>query len=225
MRCSSCSTAACGSWRPRKRGSSPSATWGRVRPSTTCQTLAGSLGSVLVRATAPTRLARVPGADVDTWADRSGPLRDALARMHRRELLCSLHPVLGTLDEPLLDQVERAAAWQELGRGEVLEPPEAIHLVVSGLVEVLDEDGVVVDEAGRGDTVGELRFFGGRDAREQPEPCAPAWSSGSARPSSRRCSRAGPGSCARSPAPSSSACMTPSAPPAARTSRWWPSYR
>ena len=131
------------------------------------QTLAGGLGSVVVRAASEATVARVPGADVDNWADRSAPLRDALERMHRRELLCSLHPVLGTLDEALLDQVSDAAAWQELSRGEVLDPPEAIHLVVSGLVEVLDEDGVVVDEAGRGDTVGELRFFGGKDTREQ----------------------------------------------------------
>ena len=131
------------------------------------QTLAGSLGTVVVRADTEATVARVPGADVDSWADRSAPFRDALERMHRRELLCSLHPVLGTLDEQLLDQVSEAAAWQELGRGEVLQPPEAIHLVVSGLVEVLDEDGVVVDEAGRGDTVGELRFFGGKDTRER----------------------------------------------------------
>jgi predicted acylesterase/phospholipase RssA/CRP-like cAMP-binding protein len=131
------------------------------------QTLAGSLGSVLVRATDATRVAKVPGADLDTWSDKSGALREALERVHRRELLCSLHPVLGTLDEQLLDQVEEAATWQELGRGEVLTPPEAIHLVVSGLVEVLDEEGRVVDEAGRGDTVGELRFFGGKDAHEQ----------------------------------------------------------
>ena len=131
------------------------------------QTLAGSLGSVVVRAAGEAVVARVPGADVDTWADRSSPLRAALERMHRRELLCSLHPVLGTLDAGLLDQVSDAADWQELSRGEVLDPPEAIHLVVSGLVEVLDDEGQVVDEAGRGDTVGELRFFGGKEAREQ----------------------------------------------------------
>ena len=131
------------------------------------QTLAGSLGSVLVRAREATILAKVPGGDVDSWADRSAPLRDALERMHRRELLCSLHPVLGPLDEALLDQVSDSAAWEELGRGEVLDPPEAIHLVVSGLVEVIDDEGRIVDEAGRGDTVGELRFFGGKDSREQ----------------------------------------------------------
>ena len=130
------------------------------------QTLAGSLGSVVVRATSATTLVRVPGADVDAWADRSSGLRDALEQMHRRELLCSLHPVLGKLDAALLDEVSEAAGWQELSRGEELTPQEAIHLVVSGLVEVIDADGVVVDEAGRGDTVGELRFFSGRDAHE-----------------------------------------------------------
>jgi NTE family protein/lysophospholipid hydrolase len=130
------------------------------------QTLAGSLGSVTVRAATDTTLARVPGADVDALADTSPGLRDALERMHRRELLCSLHPILGKLDEAFLDEVSAAAGWQELSRGELLAPQEAIHLVVSGLVEVLDEEGRVVDEAGRGDTVGELRFFGGIDAHE-----------------------------------------------------------
>ncbi len=131
------------------------------------QTLAGALGTVVVRARTPSVVARVPGAEVDVWADRSALLRDALDDMHRRELLCSLHPVLGTLDADFLDQVSEAADWQELSRGEVLTPPEAIHLVVSGLVEVIDDRGRVVDEAGRGDTVGELRFFGGKDAHEQ----------------------------------------------------------
>jgi predicted acylesterase/phospholipase RssA/CRP-like cAMP-binding protein len=131
------------------------------------QTLAGNLGSIVVRAAAAgATLVRAPGADVDSWADRSTGLRDALERMHRRELLCSLHPVLGKLDANLLDEVSADAGWQELSRGEELALQEAIHLVVSGLVEVIDESGVVVDEAGRGDTVGELRFFTGRDAHE-----------------------------------------------------------
>jgi hypothetical protein len=41
-------------------------------------------------------------------------------RLHARQILCRLAPVLGALDERLLDDLEKAADWIYLDRGERL---------------------------------------------------------------------------------------------------------
>ncbi|HSU15247.1 cyclic nucleotide-binding domain-containing protein [Longimicrobium sp.] len=133
------------------------------------QTLAGVERTVQVRAAGAASVARIPCGVADALEAGDAALRDAIARMHARQLLCRLAPVLGALDARLLDDVERAADWVYLDRGDLLfeqgDPANGLYFVVSGrlLVEVVDGDGIArpVGEAGRGQSMGEMAFFTG----------------------------------------------------------------
>ncbi|HVG45718.1 MAG TPA: cyclic nucleotide-binding domain-containing protein, partial [Longimicrobium sp.] len=138
-------------------------------------TLAGVARRVLVRGAGAAMLARIP-CDVSDALEALDPaFAAALTRMHARQLLCRLAPVLGTLDARLLDELERAADWVHLARGDVLfeqgAPATGLYFVVSGrlLVERVERDGTVraIGEAGRGQSLGEMAFFSGapRSAR------------------------------------------------------------
>ncbi|HEX8904404.1 MAG TPA: cyclic nucleotide-binding and patatin-like phospholipase domain-containing protein, partial [Longimicrobiaceae bacterium] len=139
------------------------------------QTLAGVERHVLVRAAGTATVARIPCSVTDALEVEDPALRAALARMHARQLLCRLAPVLGALDERLLEDLEKAADWVYLDRGEVLfeqgDPATGLYFVVSGrlLVQHVDRDGTArpVGEAGRGQSMGEMAFFTGapRSAR------------------------------------------------------------
>ena len=138
------------------------------------QTLAGRLRPVLVRAETDALLARVDEKKVDALAAAFPELGAARARLHRRQLLSRLHTVFGAVDRELLDELETAAEWVQLPRGRLLfeqgKAAEALYLVVSGRVQIAryERDGSVrvVGEAGRGETTGEMAFFGG-DRREE----------------------------------------------------------
>lgn len=133
------------------------------------QTLAGVTRPVRLRAAGAARLACIPCEVVDGLEAADPAFRDALRRMHARQLLCRLAPVLGALDARLLDEVEKAADWIYLDRGDVLfeqgDPADGLYFVVSGrlVVEHVDEDGVArpIGEAGRGQSMGEMAFFTG----------------------------------------------------------------
>lgn len=133
------------------------------------QTLAGVTRSVRVRAAGSAHLACIPCGVVDELEARDAAFHDALRRMHARQLLCRLAPVLGALDARLLDEVEKAADWVYLDRGEVLfeqgDPADGLYFVVSGrlVVEHVGEDGKArpIGEAGRGQSMGEMAFFTG----------------------------------------------------------------
>jgi NTE family protein/lysophospholipid hydrolase len=138
-------------------------------------TLAGVSRRVLVRGAGAATLARIP-CDVSDALEALDPaFARALTRMHARQLLCRLAPVLGSFDARLLDDLERAADWVHLARGDVLfeqgEPAGGLYFVVSGrlLVEHVQRDGTVrpVGEVGRGQSLGEMAFFTGapRSAR------------------------------------------------------------
>jgi NTE family protein len=133
------------------------------------QTLAGVERNVLVRAAGAATIARIPCAVADALEAADPALRAAVARMHARQLLCRLAPVLGALDARLLEDLERAADWVYLNRGEVLfeqgDPADGLYFVVSGriLVEHVEADGASrpIGEAGRGQSMGEMAFFTG----------------------------------------------------------------
>ncbi|HEX8244860.1 MAG TPA: cyclic nucleotide-binding and patatin-like phospholipase domain-containing protein [Longimicrobium sp.] len=139
------------------------------------QTLAGVTRTVLVRAAGAATLACIPCGVADALEAADPALRAAVTRMHARQLLCRLAPVLGALDARLLDDVEKAADWLYLARGDVLfeqgDPADGLYFVVSGrlLVEHVDRDGTArpLGEAGRGQSMGEMAFFTGapRSAR------------------------------------------------------------
>lgn len=133
------------------------------------QALSGSPRRARVRVEEDAELAVAPGEAVDRLVDAFPELRAARARLHRRELLCRLHSVLGPLTDEALADLETAADWVHLQRGELLyerdDPADAIHFVVSGRVQTVlhgDDGGErVLSEAGRGDVVGEAEFFTG----------------------------------------------------------------
>lgn len=142
------------------------------------QLLAGSALPVVVRAARDAVVGRVPGDRVDRLCAAHPAVRDAVQRLHRRQLLCRLHGVFGAFDAWLLDDVEATADWVHLPRGRLLfeqntPAGDGLFLVVSGRVQTVQvgRDGAarVVAEAGRGDVVGELAFFGvpTRDERVQ----------------------------------------------------------
>jgi len=133
------------------------------------QTLAGVTRSVRVCAAGSAHLACIPCQVVDELEAGDPAFGDALRRMHARQLLCRLAPVLGALDARLLDEVEKAADWIYLDRGEVLfeqgDPADGLYFVVSGrlVVEHVDGEGKArpIGEAGRGQSLGEMAFFTG----------------------------------------------------------------
>jgi len=138
-------------------------------------TLAGVARRVRVRGAGAATLARIPCDVADALEALDPAFAAAVARMHARQLLCRLAPVLGTLDARLLDELERAADWVYLARGDVLfeqgAPATGLYFVVSGrlLVQRVERDGAVrtIGEAGRGESLGEMAFFSGapRSAR------------------------------------------------------------
>ncbi|HJU65561.1 MAG TPA: cyclic nucleotide-binding and patatin-like phospholipase domain-containing protein, partial [Gemmatimonadaceae bacterium] len=131
------------------------------------QVLSGTSRPVTVSAATDARLARASGAVMDRLIGRFPDLRTARERLHRRQLLCRLHHVLGTLDAAFLDDVEEMAEWIQLGKGQLLfeqnNPSQGIYLVASGRVQTLriERDGTtqVLGEAGRGESAGEIAFF------------------------------------------------------------------
>lgn len=125
------------------------------------QTLAARSGTIVISAETDVRLAMVPGPAVERLSLDCADFKEVLDRIHRQQLLSSLHSILGPMDEEFLCQVEADATWTELGRGEELASANAVHLVVSGLVEVTGADESQAVEASRGDIVGELAFFAG----------------------------------------------------------------
>lgn len=132
------------------------------------QVLAGSRGPLSVRAEGEALLARIGDAERDALAERFPGVRALLERLHRDQLFCRLHELFGTLDRALLDELERTADWRHLRRGELLieqeEVADALYLVISGRLRTVrvgrDGTGRVLSEAGRGETVGELSYFG-----------------------------------------------------------------
>lgn len=132
------------------------------------QLFAGSARPVVVRAARDSVVGRVPGEAVDRLAAAHPELRDALRRLHARQLLCRLHPVFGAFGRQLLDDVEATADWVHLPRGRLLfeqnTPADGLYFVVSGRVQTLhvERDGAtrVLSESGRGEVAGEMGFFG-----------------------------------------------------------------
>ncbi|WP_149195223.1 patatin-like phospholipase family protein [Luteimonas suaedae] len=129
------------------------------------QTLAGLLHGVRVRATAPVRALGVPAREINALCRQHDALRLVRERMHRRQLLCRLSPVFGTCDRELLDTVEEMGAWLSLARGTTTPATTGgtLHLVISGRVQAVEHDAGdalrVIDEAGRGDALGEHTLF------------------------------------------------------------------
>jgi CRP-like cAMP-binding protein len=141
------------------------------------QVLAGSRGTVEVRAATQVQLARVVDADRDGLARSHEQLRRVWERIQRQQLLCRLHAVFGTMDRGLLDDLGRMAEWIHRRRGELLfeqnQAGGALYLVISGRMRTVrvEKDGAirVLGEAGRGEMVGELSFFGREPRGERVE--------------------------------------------------------
>lgn len=129
------------------------------------QTLAGQLRAVQVRAVTPVKALTVAARDINGLCHRYDEVRLARERMHRRQLLCRLSPVFGTCDRGLLDTIEAMGAWSSLPRGAMTPATVGgtLHLVVSGRVQAVERDADdalrVIDEAGRGDALGEHTLF------------------------------------------------------------------
>jgi predicted acylesterase/phospholipase RssA/CRP-like cAMP-binding protein len=141
------------------------------------QVLAGSRGTVEVRAATDAELARVDDAARDALARSHEQLRRVWDRILREQLLCRLHAVFGTMDRALLDDLARMAEWIHRRRGELLfeqnQAGGALYLVISGRVRTarIEKDGStrVLGEAARGEMVGELSFFGCEPRGERVE--------------------------------------------------------
>ena len=138
------------------------------------QTLAGRARGVVVRSVSTIEVLAVSGAALDRLCRQHRELRLVLEQLHRRQLLCRLSPVFGAFDRALLDTVERMGRWTTLERGAITTEPMSgvLHLVISGRVQALlrSDDGTdwrVIDEAGRGDALGEHALFN--------ETAPPAW--------------------------------------------------
>lgn len=139
------------------------------------QLLAGIQRPLELRAAGEVRLARLRGGDADALAARLPDFREARERMHRRQLLCRLHPAFGAFDARLLDDVEESADWVHPRRGELLfeqdTGSEGLYFVVSGRMRILqyERDGSVraLGEVGMGESVGEMALFGGRRREER----------------------------------------------------------
>jgi predicted acylesterase/phospholipase RssA/CRP-like cAMP-binding protein len=137
--------------------------------------VAGSLHLLTVRASGPARVVKIDGSFVDRLVAERADMTRADERLHRRQLLCRLHPIFGTLDRPLLDELEKSADWVHLERGRLLYEQhtrgEGLFLVISGRVRILSwgRDGSprVLGEAGRGESTGEAVFFGGGRYQER----------------------------------------------------------
>ncbi|HYE96728.1 MAG TPA: cyclic nucleotide-binding and patatin-like phospholipase domain-containing protein [Rubricoccaceae bacterium] len=127
------------------------------------QVLAGAARPVEVRAGGPARIAHVHGPTMRRLKEAHPDLAAAMERLHRRQLLCRLHPFLGAFDHAFLDEVETMADWVSLRRGDTIPQgaESVVYLVISGRVQsVAEENGQVrvLAEAGRGETIGELAF-------------------------------------------------------------------
>jgi NTE family protein/lysophospholipid hydrolase len=139
------------------------------------QVFSGGARPVQVRAAEPSTLWTIPGDVVDSLVESTPEFRLVRERIHRRQLFCRLHAIFGTLDETLLDDLERAVTWRHLRRGELVfdqgERADSLYFVVSGRVQAIRVDArgtqTRLGEATRGDTVGEGDFFTGetRSAR------------------------------------------------------------
>jgi CRP-like cAMP-binding protein len=141
------------------------------------QVLSGGTRPVQVRAHGTCLLWMIPGDIVDSLAESHTGFRDVRERIHRRQLFCRLHPILGALDKAFLDDLEGTLSWRHLRRGDLLfeqnDVADHLHFVVSGRVQTVHiaGDGTHrrLGEASRGDVVGETEFFTGepRTARVQ----------------------------------------------------------
>ena len=131
------------------------------------QVLSGGARPVHVRTAEPSSFWMIPGDVVDALVDSQPEFRAVRERIHRRQLFCRLHAIFGTLDESLLDDLERTVTWRHLMRGELLfdqgQLADTLHFVVSGRVQTLRvaPNGTTtrLGESSRGDTVGESEFF------------------------------------------------------------------
>jgi CRP-like cAMP-binding protein len=169
------------------------------------QALAGSAGRVSVRAARASSVAEIPGDVVDRLVARFPEFCAARDRLHRRQLLCRLHAILGPLDEEFLDELETAVDWVHRRRGELLfeqgDPADGLFFVIGGRTAA----GAARPRrrrarAGRG----RPRRHRGRDGVLHRRPprgpcprrCATAWPWGSPTPSSRPWWPAAPACCA-----------------------------
>ena len=73
------------------------------------QALAGAQHQVAIRAAEDSRVWIADASDVERMADRCPDLRQARERLHRRQLLCRLYPILGPLNKDFLNDLEIAA--------------------------------------------------------------------------------------------------------------------
>jgi predicted acylesterase/phospholipase RssA/CRP-like cAMP-binding protein len=140
------------------------------------QVLAGSRGTVEVRAATDIDLGRVADAERDGLARSFPQLRAQWERIQRQQLLCRLHAVFGTMDRVLLDDLVEMAEWIHRRRGEMLfeqnQTGGALYLVISGRLRTvrIEKGGTrVLGEAARGEIVGELSFFGCEPRGERVE--------------------------------------------------------
>lgn len=130
----------------------------------------GTSRAMYVHAVEPSLVAVVPDRVVDALSAVHHDLRDAIARMHRRQSLTCLRRIFGPLDASLLDDLERLGHWRHVPRGEVIFEPAAradrLLFVISGRVVALqvlpDGEELVESYRSRGETIGEAGFLTGR---------------------------------------------------------------
>lgn len=130
-----------------------------------------------VRTTQDSRVAWLPLESAQALAAVHPELAALLERMTRRDALACMHLVLGTLDDSLLDELEAAADWRSLRRGEVLfeegSRSDGLYFVVAGRLRALHVATTGRDQVlgtiGPGEPAGEVAFFTGgvRGARVQ----------------------------------------------------------
>jgi NTE family protein/lysophospholipid hydrolase len=138
------------------------------------QILSGGRRTATVVATAESELARIGRAAIERLASQDPAAMRHLAdgirrRVRRNQLAAILPPLLGSVDEAILRDVEDAVTWMTLPRGTILfeegDPGDRAYILVNGRLQASVRDGTgnarVVGEIARGEVVGEMAVFTG----------------------------------------------------------------
>lgn len=134
------------------------------------QILSGGIRTATVRAATPCRVVRLSAAGFADKILDDAPFVQAIVglasrRQRHNRLADYLRSTLG-LDEPaLVARLVEDAAWQPLGRGDVVirhgEAGNALYLVVEGRLRVTDARGRFLSDILPGAIVGEIELFSG----------------------------------------------------------------
>ncbi len=138
------------------------------------QVFSGGARTASVCSTDGCELIRIPRASIDGLTKSAPEAYERLSnrvesRLRRNRLISSLTDLLGSVDDDLVHDIEEAAKWHRVPRGDFLfhkgDPGDSVYMVVSGRLRASLRDDAdheqVFGEIRRGETVGEAAPFTG----------------------------------------------------------------